>query len=415
MRLRRTAGVLAVLLAAGGLAAPATNVATAVSSPTVSDTARPVAGASGVPGEFRPEKLVGRFHWLSGVVDVDGSAGFAVGSGGVHQARARARRFDGAKWVPAHPVLGGLSVLSGVDALSADDAWAVGGALGGSGLAEHWDGTRWRRVKTPPPPPYSEDVLTSVTMVSTDDVWAAGYNNESEGFSTAIIEHWDGRRWRVVLRLPPVRGYNSSFDGISAASADDVWAVGAGVPKIGYLLEHWDGHAWTPSTVATTSRTAYIGAFYSVDVRSADDVWAVGGQDVDHVAQTAIAHWNGKTWTLVPSPNSPNPTYPENELTGVTATSADEVWAVGFASKRLFEPAVTLILHWDGHRWSRVRSPNVGAVANKILGVDASSPGDAWAVGYYSDTDFDNDQDAYLYLHWDGQRWRHVPVPARSP
>jgi hypothetical protein len=45
------------------------------------------------------------------------------------------------------------------------------------------------------------------------------------------------------------------------------------------------------------------------------------------------------------------------------------------------------------------------------LDVDASSPDDAWAVGYYSDTDFDNDQDAYLYLHWDGQRWRHVPVP----
>jgi len=412
MVLRRTAGLLVVLIAAGGLAAVDPGVAAGVPGPTVSDTVRPAAGTSGLPGGLWPGKLVGPYHWLYGVVDIDGSAGLAVGVGGVHAARAR--RFDGARWVPSHPVAGPQSPLVGVDALSADDAWAVGGWSDGSALAEHWDGTRWRRVKTPPPPPYSHDELTSVTMVSTDDVWAAGFNNESEGWLTAIIDHWDGRRWRVALRLPPVRGYNGSFNGISAASADDVWAVGGGVPKTGYLLEHWDGHVWTPITVPTPPGT-YIGGFDSVDVRSANDVWAVGAQYVDHVAKTAIVHWNGKKWSLVPSPNSPNLEYPDNELTGVTAISADDVWAVGLAGEHLFLPSVTLILHWDGHRWSRVRSPNVGAVANQIWAVDGSSPDDAWAVGYYSDTDFDNDQDAYLYLHWDGHRWRHVPVPDNSP
>jgi hypothetical protein len=300
-----------------------------------------------------------------------------------------------------------------VDALSANDAWAVGRGADGLGLAEHWDGTRWRRVKTPSPPPFSHDVLTSVTMVSTDDVWAAGDNNESEGSLTAIVDHWDGTRWRRVdVDLPPGTT-NSHFDGISAASADDVWAVGGGDMMNGYLLEHWDGHAWTPSTpVETRSGRPLIGALHGIDVRSAHDVWAVGGQVIDHVPKTAVAHWDGKSWTLMPSPNSPEP---ENELTSVTAISADDVWAVGSAGPRLFEPAVTVILHWDGHRWSRVPSPNVGAVANDLLAVDASSPDDAWAVGYYSDSDFDNDQDAYLYLHWNGRRWRHVPVPDRSP
>jgi hypothetical protein len=41
----------------------------------------------------------------------------------------------------------------------------------------------------------------------------------------------------------------------------------------------------------------------------------------------------------------------------------------------------TLILRWDGTRWSQVPSPNLSSY-NYLLGVDAVSPADAWAVGY---------------------------------
>jgi hypothetical protein len=61
----------------------------------------------------------------------------------------------------------------------------------------------------------------------------------------AAIDHWDGARWRRVdVELPPGTT-TSHFDGISAALADDVWEVGGGDMMNGYLLEHWDRKTWT--------------------------------------------------------------------------------------------------------------------------------------------------------------------------
>src|SRR5436305_546774 len=67
-------------------------------------------------------------------------------------------------------------VLSGVAALTASNAWAVGGYdTGGTGLnhtlIEHWNGTAWSIVPTPDSPP---GVLNAVDAVSASDVWAVG-------------------------------------------------------------------------------------------------------------------------------------------------------------------------------------------------------------------------------------------------
>ncbi len=41
---------------------------------------------------------------------------------------------------------------------------------------------------------------------------------------------------------------------------------------------------------------------------------------------TLVERWNGTAWTQVPSPS---PSAAGNELSGVAATSASNVWAVG--------------------------------------------------------------------------------------
>jgi hypothetical protein len=61
----------------------------------------------------------------------------------------------------------------------------------------------------------------------------------------------------------------------------------------------------------------------------------------------------------------------------VSVVSSTDVWAIGDADYS----SDTLILHWDGTRWSRVTSPNPGSDANELSGVSAVSPTDAWAVG----------------------------------
>ncbi|MEO8286579.1 MAG: hypothetical protein ABI670_09105, partial [Chloroflexota bacterium] len=59
---------------------------------------------------------------------------------------------------------------------------------------------------------------------------------------------------------------------------------------------------------------------------------------------TLVVHWDGRTWTQVPSPNFASA---NNELKGVVAISAIDAWAVGYANitESISQP---IIMHWDG-------------------------------------------------------------------
>jgi len=85
-----------------------------------------------------------------------------------------------------------------------------------------------------------------------------------------------------------------------------------------------------------------------------DDIWAVGTTDV---TDTLVEHWDGKSWSVVPSPNvAGNGVH--SFLTGVYASRPSNVWAVG-ASFSFSSPS-TLIEHWDGSEWKIVSSPPAG-------------------------------------------------------
>jgi len=67
----------------------------------------------------------------------------------------------------------------------------------------------------------------------------------------------------------------------------------------------------------------------------------------------------------------------------VAGSSATNTWAVGSTAGR------TLILRWDGSQWTRVPSPTPGT-SSQLLAVAASSAGNIWAVGIFSDGTSDN-------------------------
>ena len=47
----------------------------------------------------------------------------------------------------------------------------------------------------------------------------------------------------------------------------------------------------------------------------------------------------------------------------------------------------TLVLHWNGAKWTKVASPSPAGYSNYLGGVAATSASNAWAVGdYYSYT-----------------------------
>jgi len=76
----------------------------------------------------------------------------------------------------------------------------------------------------------------------------------------------------------------------------------------------------------------------------------------------------------VPSPNPSSFPF----LTGVTVTSASSAWAVG--SYTIGTAGQTLILQWNGTKWTHVPSPNP-VPSDELVGVAASSGSNAWAVG----------------------------------
>jgi hypothetical protein len=188
---------------------------------------------------------------------------------------------------------------------------------------------------------------------------------------------------------------------VTVLSACDVWAVGFDVSSGGLaltLIEHWDGSSWT--VLPSPDRPGANNFLSSISAASPTDVWAVGfSASSTGVEQTLIEHWDGTAWTISPSPS---PGRRANHLNGVRAVSATDAWAVGHIAGS-GPSSRTLILHWNGTAWARVLSPSPGS-SDDLAGVAATSGSDAWAVGHATLQP--------LILHWNGTAWARATVPA---
>ena len=149
----------------------------------------------------------------------------------------------------------------------------------------------------------------------------------------------------------------------------------------------------------------------SVSAVSAADAWAVGTstRETTESTETLILHWDGTRWSRVASPN---PSSTTNWLNGVDALSADDAWAVGVFTDDKTGASRSLILHWDGGDWAQVPSPNPSEEGNYITDVSASTGTDAWAVGGYTT---DSGLSPNMVVHWDGSAWAMADAPDLNP
>src|SRR5438034_6866374 len=143
----------------------------------------------------------------------------------------------------------------------------------------------------------------------------------------------------------------------------------------------------------------------SVAAVADNDVWAVGWAFSAQLNayRTVTQHWNGTRWSLVRSPNETNG---YNFLNGVAVVAANDVWTVGQAANG--STYSTLVEHWNGVAWSIVPSPNVAGNSNVLEAISVVSANDIWAVGYSTDSNFNNHS---LTIHWNGAAWSIVPSP----
>jgi hypothetical protein len=299
-------------------------------------------------------------------------------------------RWNGSTWtqVGAPAVLHRDESLLAVGASSASDAWAVGftktvGAAGRNPLAVHWNGSSWTIVPTPTLTGGAKSTLNGVAALSANNAWAVGRGRNG----AALAEHWNGTAWSVVPVPTPAGAASSQLSGISALSPSNLWAVGSVATVVGTtvrtrtLVEHWNGSTWSivPSRNATSSNL-----LTGVAAVAANDVWAVGytitTDGTNQPDRTLVEHWDGEAWSVVASPSPAS----NDVLSGVAARSAGDVWAVGTRQDHSGAIPIdrTLTEHWNGTTWSVVASPNVGANDNLLNGVSATT-GDVWAVGSF--------------------------------
>jgi hypothetical protein len=306
--------------------------------------------------------------------------------------------------VPTPPVPGRYQTLYDVTMRSLSDAWTVGNHVSGfpRTLAERWDGSSWHVVSTPNTTKQS-NFLYGVSASSRSDVWAVGSDLAPDPRGGASRQsqamHWNGSSWRIV-RTPYIQ--YSSLQAVADVSPADVWAVAnAGHGRV----EYWNGTRWR---IVQAAKLDAGYTFWDTTFLSPNEGWVVGNRSLGPNAGSAplAEHWDGTSWKLTPAPGHGSLA----RLEGVSARASDDVWAVGSIRDRIRTPFRTNILHWDGTSWTAIPSPNVGTHDNVLLGVRAVAANDAWAVGWWTSSGYDKNTHL-LVLHWNGRAWAVAKTP----
>jgi len=224
---------------------------------------------------------------------------------------------------------------------------------------------------------------------------------------------------------PPVATGNQLV-AVAAASPTSVWAVGsynsgtAAAPLDQALVEHFDGTSWT--VVPSPDQTNVNGAvtqneLLAVSADSPTDVWAVGYYaDVNvygfPVNQLLVEHYDGTAWSLLPSTSQPfdvfGPRSGMNQFLGVDALSPTNVWAVGRYNNG--SAPQTLAEHFDGTSWTWVSTPDPGTTADLLSSITTTSSGNLYAAGYQASSGANQT----LIEQYNGIAWTVVASPNTS-
>ena len=248
-------------------------------------------------------------------------------------------------------------------------------------------------------------------------------------WSTMRIPHTPPSSTSGLAHLGIVSVPDGPIGAISAVSPNDVWSVGeytrnptSNSTQLTTLTEHWDGSSWTvvhAPDVAASVRPGESGdMLLGVAAISSHDVWAVGtashtessNGDTFDIDQTLAEHWDGSRWSVVRTPDDT----PDDALTAVSARSSSDVWAVGVVNHGtdpLHSALTPLVEHWDGSHWSVVHVP-MPRSESSFSAVHAIAADDVWAVGVITPNNDAGDVPTQTFTeHWDGTGWSVVNAP----
>lgn len=334
-------------------------------------------------------------------------------------------------------LLAGSSRPQGVYCTSSTSCWAAGFRAIKNGAVVNelarWNGHGWAQVAVPSPGGAKSgdfNELFAVRCASAVNCWAVGSHNTSGRASLAQALHWNGATWSLKPVPEPggtVTGDATELFDVSCTSARSCWAVGEyghvglGSGKIFNLALHWNGRTWskisTPNPAGTKSGD--VNVLDAVRCASPADCWAAGSQGTQggvSVSLNEVLHWNGTKWSTqqVPSPGGAG-SGSFSAIYGLSCTSVTDCWAVGeygrSSGKSFF---VNQALHWNGHTWSKIATPNPDGKAtgatNVLNSVNCTTADNCWAVGNLGDVSSGGSQTGEA-LRWTGKAWKRVATP----
>jgi hypothetical protein len=241
------------------------------------------------------------------------------------------------------------------------------------------------------------DQLNGIDAASAKNVWAVG---SSEAAGEPLTLHFNGSKWKLVPA--PDKGATTELEDVTVLGPANAWAVGyyspSGGGHIKTLVEHWNGTKW--AVVASPSPISGGDNFlFGVDAVSASNVWAVGSNGRPGT-KTLIEHWNGHVWASVHGASLPV----GGNLSDVAAISAKNVLAVGHVG--VVGSTDALVERFDGSSWTRVPAPTNETGAD-LAGISAPSATAEWAAGSRGGTAAIQT----LAMRNTGSGWTEVPSP----
>jgi hypothetical protein len=309
--------------------------------------------------------------------------------------------------------------LNAVDAISDRDVWAAGGEQAGPHnearpFAENWNGHRWKVADLP----FTDAIsgggpgISAIAAPGADDVWMVG--NYATG---SFAYHWNGHRWTIATVGPAGASRHPVISAVSALAPNDVWAAGglysptsATRSRVSQVVYRWNGKKWLGVEPESS-----VGLLTAVAAVQPSLVWVGGEARIDH---SAVELWDGGTWRATPPPSKrmsslvvglvarpgtkpwvllsggalvrwagtgwrPVASAPGNGFvpTSISLASSREVIEVGYVNAAHSDTSAAAVEVWRNSRWSRasVDPPKKGR-STYLSGVSTAG-GQAYAVG----------------------------------
>ena len=314
---------------------------------------------------------------------------------------------------PRHP--GGGDLLSSVSCTSGTSCMAVGQIQavppGGFTIqhtfSESWNGTAWRIVPTPTMPPHTGALLNSVSCTSTSDCMAVGNMGTAQNPTNfTLAEHWNGTGWTVV-GTPPTPG-GTGLGAVYCTSPSACMTAGFASLNDGSgtqrtLAEQWNGTAWQRLATPTPGSSGFLGG---VTCTSAAACIAVGGHETPgHFLVNLSEQWNGTGWKVLATPNPRG--FGVSTMGGISCTGPSNCMGVGSWTDPTGESSFNLAEAWNGTSWNILRTPDPGSTNNELFGISCTSPSNCMAVGDFIGIG----NGMTLAESWNGTRWSIVKTP----